>query len=458
LAAYPMSVILRGPALLAAVFLAGVVAFSPPAAAASQKKGKAKPRDEKKDDSKRFRFVFNNNPSFRFGKVLRIDVRAKLQGDFRSFSPELNTKEGTFDLHRARIGIEGQFLKHFEYEVEYELKDALRPLEGSEDGTTSSSRWRDVYLNFTYFNDFQIKAGKFKVPFSLDQLTGPTQLDFVYRSRIGDLLAPGRDVGLEVHGRLFKRGLNYEAGLFERDGENARFGANPGAERTFAGRLTGTPLRLLPVPGVLKTAELGVAFTSSAVPEGQKGIHGRTVAQKRFFPLPGDTMFVHGERLRVGTELKWTPGPFSIKGEFIHFRDERLGQSLRQTDLPDMISRGWYVSGSWVVTGESKASGINPRRDFLQKGGFGALELAARVEQIRFGSSEHPGPSLRHPRAPNILPASDRAWTLGVNWYANRWLKVQLNGVREKIEDTVRGPLPGEGVLWTCVLRLQVVM
>ena len=160
----------------------------------------------------------------------------------------------------------------------------------------------------------------------------------------------------------------------------------------------------------------------------------------------------------MGTELNWTPGPFSLKGEFIHLRDERIGQSLRGTDLPDLISRGWYLSGTWAVTGERKASGIEPRRDFLRGGGIGAVELAVRYEQIRFGSSEHPGSPLRNQRAANILPASDRVWTFGVNWYLNRWLKVQFNGVREKIEDTVRGPIPGEDLLWTRVLRLQVVM
>ena len=453
-----MNTFLPRQAMLEIVLLLGMAVFPSPIAAASQKSRGAESQDEKKDMSRRFRFVFNNNPSLRFGKVLRIDLRAKFQSDFRSFSPELSTKAGIFDLHRARIGIVGNFLKHFEYEAEYELSDVLRPLDEAGDDATSSNRWRDVYVNFAYFKDYQVKAGKFKVPFSLDQLTGPSRLDFVYRSRIGDILAPARDLGLMVHGRFFKRGLNYEAGLFERDGENARYGINPGAERTFAGRLTGTPLRLLAVPGVLKSAELGVAFTSSTVPEGAKGIRGRTVAHKRFFPLPGDAMFVHGERLRVGTELSWTPGPFSLKGEFIHFRDERLGQSLRQTDLPDLISRGWYLSGTWAVTGERKASGIEPRRDFLRGGGIGAIELAIRSEQIRFGSSGHPGLPLRNQRAPNILPASDRVWTFGVNWYLNRWLKVQFNGVREKIEDTVRGPIPGEDLLWTRVLRLQVVM
>jgi phosphate-selective porin OprO/OprP len=453
-----MGAIFPSQALPAAVLLLVTIAFAPSSAAAAfQEQRKEESQDEKKDSSKGFRFVFKNNPSLRFGKVLRIDFRSKFQGDFRSFSPELDTDEGVFDLRRTRVGIEGTFLKNIEFEVEYELRDVLRPIENG-DETASSAQLRDAYVNLTYFEDFQIKAGKFKIPFGLDQLTGPTRLDFINRSRIGDTLAPARDVGIVVHGRVFKRGLSYEAGLFERDGENARPGDNPGAERTFAGRLTGTPLRLLALPGVFKTAELGVAFTSSTVPEGAKGIRARTVARKIFFPLSGDRMFVHGQRLRVGTELNWMPGPFSVKGEFIHMRDERLAQSLRGTDLPDLISRGWYLSGSWAVTGEKKASGIEPRRELLPKMGMGAVELAIRYEQIRFGSSEHPGAPLRHTRAANLVPASDRVWTFGVNWYLNRWIKVQFNGIRERIEDLVRMPVPGEDLLWSRIIRLQVVM
>ena len=54
----------------------------------------------------------------------------------------------------------------------------------------------------------------------MEQLTSAHRLDFVLRSRIADDLAPGRDVGGSVHGRFFERGLNYEVGVFRRDGED----------------------------------------------------------------------------------------------------------------------------------------------------------------------------------------------------------------------------------------------
>jgi phosphate-selective porin OprO/OprP len=301
----------------------------------------------------------------------------------------------------------------------------------------------------------------------MEQLTGPTNLDFPYRSLIASQLAPGRDQGIAMHGRFLRRGLGYEIGLFRGDGDNANIRffeqigdeAGPKADirtglRTVAARLTGTPLRLLKVPAPLKELELGGAFTTSAVPEGIKGLRGRSYSKNLLFRH----IDVKGERLRLGTELRWTPGPFSLKSEFIHVRDQRKGQGITGNDLPDLISRGWYVSGTWVVTGQSHAQRDEPKNEFLLGRGLGAVELAGRYESMRFGSSAHPGRPSRTPRAANILGNSDRAWTFGVNWYWNRFVKVQLNGIREQIEDPERSPIFGRQTFWIGLCRLQVVM
>jgi phosphate-selective porin OprO/OprP len=416
----------------------------------------AQSQDENTKDSAGLKFKMKDYPSLRFGKALRVDFHAKAQGDFRTFWPERKIEEGVFDLHRARIGVEGRFLKHFEFEIERELRDTFRRFyEDLDEAGRTDNPWRDVYVNFRYFPDFQIKVGKFKLPFGMDQPQGATKLDFIMRSRIGDLLAPARDKGIMAHGRLFERGLSYQAGYFLQDGENARTSDNEHTGgHTLAGRVLVRPLRLIPSPAVTKNIELGMAFTSSNVSEGLKGLRGRTLAKETFFRH----MFVNGRRLRVGTEMNWRPGPFSLQGEFIHVQEQRKKQSLLGQDLPDLISRGWYLTGTWAVTGEQKADEIKPRREFLRERGFGALELAARCEQIRFGSSEHPGIPSRGTRAANILGNSDRVWTFGINWYLNRWVKIQANAVRERIEDTARSPIPGRSRFWGRWFRLQFVL
>jgi hypothetical protein len=45
-----------------------------------------------------------------------------------------------------------------------------------------------------------------------------------------------------------------------------------------------------------------------------------------------------------------------------HFRDTRIGQGIEDEDLPNVVERAWYVSGTWLVTGEHKKDTITPTR------------------------------------------------------------------------------------------------
>jgi len=53
---------------------------------------------------------------------------------------------------------------------------------------------------------------------------------------------------------------------------------------------------------------------------------------------------------------------------------------------------------------------------------------------------------------------TDRAVTLGVNWHLNKWIKVQMNLVREDIERPSIGPSPDQAAFWSRVFRLQLTM
>jgi phosphate-selective porin len=154
----------------------------------------------------------------------------------------------------------------------------------------------------------------------------------------------------------------------------------------------------------------------------------------------------------------WTPGPFSVQAEYNRVSDQRNGQGLGDVDLPDVIAQGWYLSGTWVVTGERKAGGVEPGHPFPLHGA-GAFEVAARIEEMRFGSAGTGGePPFTNPRAANILPNRDRALTLGGNWYLNRFGRIAFNAVRESIQDPLRSPLPDRTTFWSGTLRLQFVM
>jgi len=382
-------------------------------------------------------------PSIRVGDDLRLDLRLKIQGDVRGFSPDQPIDDEGFHLHRRRAGIEGTLFERVTFQIERELR--------------KRGPWRDLYANVEVVEAFEVRAGKFKMPFGLEQTTSTTDLDFVNRTLGSDALTPAREVGVMAHGRMGSL-LDYEAGLFRNDGENARL-TEPAfllpdevpteRSRSVAARLVTTPWGR----GGGSRPRIGVALTSSSSPEGLNSLRGRSTYDTVFAPR----VYVRGNRLRTGLEGEWNPGALGFRGEYIRVTQERLGQGLGDVDLSDYIGRSWYVSAAWVITGEEKAGGVRPRRSLFQDG-FGAIEVATRFEALGFRSGSTEGPAFANPRADHVASNEARVWTAGVNWFPNRWVRLQGNAVRETFEDANRTPVPGDSTFWSGILRMQVVL
>ena len=423
----------------AAVVAAILGSIAAPVAAQTQAEGSSSsPNAGDRRDDRPVTFPFDKRPSLRVGKLLQLDVRLTSQTDWRDFPPEQATlPKEVFDLHRARVGIEGTFLTRIDYQIEREFHDTTRP-------------WRDVYVDARASRNLQIRAGQFKIPFGLDQLTGSMDLDFTYRSLAGTYLAPGRDLGVMAHGRLLRDIVRYQAGVFRQGGENVRASERTEAQtnRTVAGRLVVKPWfgsRTFPL---LNSLAAGLAFTDGRLPEGRNSLRGKTVPGDPFF----EHVYVKGRRQRVGAEVEWRPGPMAVQGEFMRARDQRRAQGLDNEDLPDGVAHGWYLSSTWIVTGEPKKDNVKPARPFL-KGGIGAVELAGRVERVSLGNGDSTGGFLG-PRDAAILAKADDVRTAGVNWYLNDYIKLQANLIRERRE--AGGIIiPGQATVWSRTLRVQ---
>lgn len=357
-------------------------------------------------------------PTLTVGAV-RVAPRVKLQGDWRDF-------KDPFDLHRARVGLEGTFLKRVDYQVERELRD-------------DTQQWRDVYLNLRVARGLQVQAGDFKIPFSLEQLTGSTKLDFVYRSLAATYLAPGRDRGVMVHGSI-GRAVRYQAGVFRRGGEAVRETevSDPQSGRTVGARVSLRPWHKRDVPRALRGVNAGFAVTHGDVPEGLNSVRGGTVQ--------GDALFhqvmVNGARQRLGVELEWDLGPLAVRGEILRVADERRGQGLADDDLPRAIARGWYVGGAWRISNDLPAR-------------FGSVEIAGRVEELAFGGGRGPGGGTTNPRAPEILEKAARVVTAGINWSPTRWTRVQANLIRDRRRE---GGISAGVPAWTRIVRFQFTL
>lgn len=388
-------------------------------------------------------------PRLAVAKGFSIELVAKLQGDLSRFDPVVDKDDEDVIWRRRRLGVKGELFGRVDFEVEREFGDDGDP-------------WRDVYVDVKAVDAFAVKAGHFRVPFSLDGLTGSTSHDFVNRSLGARTIAPGRDVGVMAHGRAGGRVFTYAVGVFDGDDvdspASAFFDDDRGAAsagRTVGGRVTAQPFdRFDRLPRGLRNLELGVNATRSAVREGLNGFEGRSVYRYKYFA----PVYVNGDRTRAGIDAVLLAGPASVKAEWMSAWDERLEQGLGDRDLPKAVARAWYLSGTWLVTGEQKDGNVTPKRPFLQ-GGIGAIEAALRYERLGFGSASTEGePAFANPRAANLLRNRDDVITLGLTWYLNRWFKVQGNAIHESFDDPARAPIVGRGAYWSYVGRLQFAL
>lgn len=366
--------------------------------------------------------------------IVRFEPTVRVQIDSR---PARGSEQDldALDVARKRVGVQGRVGRRLSFELEAELQ--------------RTSPWRDAYISYRAIDAVRLQAGQFKVPFSLERVTGSTKLDFVNRSLAATVLAPRREQGAMVHGRVLRRIVRYEAGVFRHDRRATFDGPDaPTSGRTAALRVTAQPFAA--VKSVWSDLQAGMAVTHGEIRPGLATLRGRTALGERF--LPSASYWVAGSRRRTGLEARWRPGPFSAAGEYMRQTDERRAQAVDGSDLSPLVGSGWHVSGTWVVTGESKKKLDDGPRSPLFHGGIGAIEIGARLERLAFGSAGLGSPST-HSRADRLARRSDRALTLGVNWLPHRLVKVQANLVRDAAE--TEGISPPRAA-WGQVFRLQL--
>ncbi|MFN7916370.1 MAG: porin [Vicinamibacterales bacterium] len=399
------------------------------------------------------RFTWKDHPSLRAGDWLRLDFGAKIQGDRMNPGDDPKGFDDT-QLTRARVGIDGELFKVFQFSIERELTSNG---DVKLNAKSTKTNWRDLYGEIKIADALQVRGGRFKVPFSLDQLTGISNNDFIYRSLGASYLAPARDIGGMVHGRFFGRDLTYAVGLFEHDGDNSRSNKVTGADRTLAARVTARLLKPIKFLN-LDDAEFGGNFATSEVNDDSElpnGLRGRTlISDATFF----DPVFVRGTRNRYGADVDWHDHQVGARAEYLAVTDAREGQGLRGNNLNAARAQAYYVQGTWLITGETKDRPVDPANPLPMKG-VGAVEIAVRLERMWFDSKATGEPAFSNSRAEVILPNGNKVFTAGLNWYLNRWMKLQFNAIHQEIEDAGRTPmLDGTTKFWGTVFRAQLAL
>jgi phosphate-selective porin OprO/OprP len=130
----------------------------------------------------------------------------------------------------------------------------------------------------------------------------------------------------------------------------------------------------------------------------------------------------------VGAEVFWNEGPMSVLGEYIASR-------VSSVEARDPAFSGWYVTGSWVVTGETRPydRNVGYARKVTPSRRGGAVELAARYSAEDLTDQSIDGGRMTK-------------WFAGVSYYLNQrwrfnlgqgWTTLDKNGITGKTTQTL---------------------
>ncbi|HKF93000.1 MAG TPA: porin, partial [Gammaproteobacteria bacterium] len=114
-----------------------------------------------------------------------FQVIGRIQADAAFYADDVEDLGSGTELRRARLGVQGIFLKHWGYKSEFDF--------AGEDVTLA-----DVYLQYLGFDPLVFTVGHFKQPFSLDNITSSNDITCMEWALTYDAFTPPRhiDVGI----------------------------------------------------------------------------------------------------------------------------------------------------------------------------------------------------------------------------------------------------------------------
>jgi phosphate-selective porin OprO/OprP len=358
-----------------------------------------------------------------------VQLKGVLQVDSRSFFEDHGTvgNDG-FLLRRARPVLQATVFRDFDFLF---VPDFGTANNGGNGGNAPTPQIYDAYLNYRFSPELQLQGGKFKSPIGLEQLQADRDILFNERSLATDLV-PNRDVGFQLHGDLFGRVASYSAGIFNGVGDARNSSLSDFEDdKAFEGRLLFQPFKKMSVPAIESfgfglagsyehmqgTNTIGLPTTTGGSSPGFA-----TVGQQQFFAYTNGVVAA-GEHWRLSPQAYYYYGPFGVLGEYM-ISDQRVQRSGVPAAARRLENKAWEVTGSWVLTGEDATYGsVVPRRAFdPRSGGWGALQLVGRYSELSVDDDAFP---LFADPAASAHQAHE--WSVGLNWYLNRNVKVSTS-------------------------------
>ncbi len=337
-------------------------------------------------------------------------VGGRIMADYAFIDDDRDRDGDGSEMRRSRIFLKGRLFDDWGYKAQFDF---------AEDNLVT----KDLYIAYKGFEPVTLTVGNHKISNGLEENTSSKYITFMERSTINDVFAVGRKNGLS----LAAGGRNWHAmtGLYM-DGVGNN-NADQNEDYGYGARLTFAPLSE-------KRRALHLGVSAHRQEYESTPLAGGALGQQRFRARPEihtintrpyDTKIDGVDRTDTfGLESALVFGPFSAQAEY--FRKEI------DTTTDDLRFDGWYLYGSYFLTGESRnykagkgAFGrVSPARP-AGRGGYGAWELALRYSEIDLYDR---GAAVNTPGEEGAVT------TIGLNWYATPSLRFMANYVMASVE------------------------
>ncbi|MFN7276934.1 MAG: OprO/OprP family phosphate-selective porin, partial [Betaproteobacteria bacterium] len=373
-----------------------------------------------------------------------FSLGGRVHADYRYF--EEDTAASTFDIRRAYLTLQGKWNEWLTWDLTGDFAQSTNALDVG-------------WINAAWSDKLQVRAGQFKMPFSLEELTSSRFIDFQERSFV-NRLAPAKERGVMVHGVPYT-GLTYAVALSNGQGKNTNETSPNFDSPDVIGRATVNVAELLQQQAKA-VYHFGAAFSSGEFSTNATTVSGlgNSTTEPRgatfFTPTAFNSPSV--DRTRYGFETALAYGPLKLQGEIAQANFK--GRTATGSSFDKNIDT-YYLSLHWMITGERYAetyrNGVFGRMAPITPyepggSGSGAWELAVRFSE--FDATDFPlvagasnaatlasglggtyvGTSLATPTASNRA----KALTVGLKWIWTPNFKIYLNYTDTKFDNGIR--------------------
>ena len=346
------------------------------------------------------------------GYKLWFDIRAQADGAVFFGAPDYADPIGHgTSIRRARFAVKGQIDESWYGEFDMDLANGLVEL-------------KDALIRYTGIPNLDLQVGNFKENFSIQRNTTSRYLQFMERPMVCSALTPSRHLG--INAKYAKDWLWISAGAFTQEvagseewtnvaDNNKDFGRNAGYSLTT--KVVFRPLYKLDNASLHIGAAYSYRTTKVSQATGEWGTYrasarnSTSINRKKYMDTNNLKGYDHNNLWTVELAGHWNG---------LRYEAAYVGDNVRFNDdgVSSINFSGWYAQAGYLLFGGRQRYDANGGKYTKIKPGkkWGDLELCFRYEFLDLNAPER-----------KVFGGSAEAYTVGLNWWVNNNVKVQLN-------------------------------